>query len=269
MRIPKYQDKTLSEVFPDVLPPGYGGIFRYIENPPWSEWNIPTNELDFIYILNRSGDKLISPMLHKILGDDEYFTVTQMQFIAALIFDILNPQWSKLFATYDVTYNPIYNFSITKQITETHTDTSSGTKTKGTTEARTLNTSDARTIDRGVVDQSDRSAYNSSTYQPVDKVTSDEDTTDTLLKTGTDTLVYSGSDQDSQSGSGGYTINETRSGFNGNYMYQTAIKLDRELWMDNYFDFVFATVDKLLTIPIYPADNHCIGYAVPRGYPYI
>ena len=269
MRKPKHPDKTLLDVFPEVLLDGYGGIFRYMENPPWAAWDIPSNIPDWWYFLNRSGDKLISPFLHRFLGDDEIFSVTKMQEIATTLQQLLGPQWEKLFATYDLEYNPIYNFSITKQITETHNDSSSGTKTKGTTETRTLNTSDARTINRDVVDQSDRSAYNASTYSPVDKVTSGEDTTDTLLKTGTDTLAHTGADLESNQGAGGYTINETRSGFNGNYMYQSVIKLDRELWQNNYFDYVFATVDKILTIPIYPADNHQIGYANMRGYPYI
>lgn len=269
MRIPKHPDRTILEVFPEVLLDGYGGVFRYMDNPPWAEWNIDSTTLDWIYFLNRSGDKLISPFLTHLLGDDEVFSVAKMEQIASALLQLLGDQWAKLFATYDLEYNPIYNFSITKQITETHNDSSSGTKTKGTTETRTLNTSDARTIARDVVDQSDRSAYNSATYSPVDKVTSGEDTTDTLLKTGTDTLAHTGADLESNSGTGGYTINETRSGFNGNYMYQSVIKLDRDLWQVNYFDYVFATADKILTIPIYPADPHRIGYATMRGYPYV
>ncbi len=267
MRKPKHPDKTLLEVFPEVMVED--GIFRYMTNPPWSEWNLDTDTLDWMYFLGRSGDKLISPLLHNLLGDDEVFSIAKMQALARMLEDYLSNQWAKMFVTYDLEYNPIYNFSIIKTIVETHNDSSYGTKTKGTSETRTLNTSDARTINRDATDQADRSAYNSSTYQPVDKVITNDDTTDTLLKTGTDTLAHSGADTDAQNGNGGYNITENRSGFNGNYMYQSVIKLDRELWQVNYFDFVFATVDKLLTIPIYPADNHYTGFPYTRGYPYI
>lgn len=267
MRVPKIPRKTLIEVFPKV--DDYDGIFRYMSNPPWTNWNIPTNILDYFYFWERSGDKSISPFLAHNLNSDGELTQVKMQWLATIISEMYYPMWAKLFGTYDLTYNPIYNFSLTKSITETHNDTDNGTHTKGTTEARTLNTSDARTIARDVEEMADRSAYNASTYSPVDKVTTDEDTTDTLLKTGTDTLVHSGSNTDNVTNNGGYTISESRSGFNGNYLYQSAIKSDRELWQVNYFEKIFYDVDSILTLPIYTADPHLRGYAVSRGYPYI
>ena len=268
MRISKYPRKTLIEVFPSIEVAD--GIFRYLPSlQPWSDWVIVGYMLDRFYFWERSGDKPISPFLARHLNSDGELTQAKMQIIADMIAARFYPIWTKLFATYDLDYNPIYNFSLTKSITETHNDTDAGTHTKGTTEARTLNTSDARTIARDVGEMADRSAYNSSTYSPVDKVTTDEDTTDTLLRTGTDTMVHSGSNTDNVTNNGGYTISETRGGFNGNYMYQAAIRADRELWQVDYFEKVFSDVDTLLTLPIYTADPHFRGYAVSRGYPYI
>lgn len=268
MRIPKIPRKTLIEVFPQVEL--LDGIFRYMPSTePWSDWAIADYMLDKFYFWERSGDKPISPFLARHLNSDGELTQSKMEAIADMIAARYYPIWEKLFATYNLTYNPIYNFSLTKSITETHSDSDSGTHTKGTTETRTLNTSDARTIARDIGEMADRSAYNASTYSPVDKVTTDEDTTDTLLKTGTDATVYSGSDTDSANNYGGYTVSETRSGFNGNYMYQSAIKADRELWQVDYFEKIFSDVDSLLTLPIYTADPHFRGYAVSRGYPYI
>lgn len=283
MRVPKIPRKTLIEVFSHVDEDD--GIFRYMASPPWSEWTLSTDTLDVVYFWSRSGDKLISPFIARLLDSDGELSVTKMRSIASIISELYYPIWAKLFATYDVEYNPIYNFSITKSVMETHNDSDSASHSKGTSEsrtlntsdARTLNTSDARTIDRDVGEQADRSAYNASTYSPVDKVTTAEDTTDTLrrtgtdtlLKTGTDTLRYTGTDTDSMTNMGGYTISETRSGFNGNYMYQAALESDRKLWMASYFEKIFADVDELLTLPIYAADPHYRGYAVSRGYPYI
>lgn len=266
MRVRKTPRISLIEFFPAIS--DGGGLFRYMSNPPWAEWSLSTTTLDNLYFLGRSGDKDISPLLYRWLGDSEW-TQQKMEEFAAFILEYFENPWTKLFGTYDVTYNPIYNFSLTKSITETHNDTDSGTHTKGTTEARTLNTSDARTIARDVGETADRSAYNASTYSPVDKVTTDEDTTDTLLKTGTDTMVHSGSNTDSTTNNGGYTISENRSGYNGNYLYQQALKADRELWQINYFERIFSDIDSLLTLPIYSADPHFRGYAVSRGYPYI
>ena len=268
MRMPRSPRRRLIEIFPHVE--DYDGIFRYLPSPyPWSDWLILSNALDYFYFWERSGDKTISPFLSRFLNDDGELTQARMQTIAEFISQRYYPLWGKLFATYNLTYNPIFNFSVTKSITETHNDTDNGTHTKGTTDTRTLNTSDARTIARDVGEQADRSAYNASTYSPVDKVTTDEDTTDNLLKTGTDTMAHTGADTDNVTNNGGYTISETRSGFNGNYLYQTAIKSDRELWQIDYFEKIFSDMDNLLTLPIYAADPHFRGYAVSRGYPYI
>lgn len=271
MRKSKYPDKILSEVYPDIfdteLP---GGIFLYMDStPPWNEWDITSSTLDAWFFYNHSGDKLISPFLHKVLADDEQLNQLKMELVASYLSEVYYPKWAKLFATFDLEYNPIHNYSATKTIAETHTDTGTSSATKGTTDTRTYNVSDNRQIDRDVTETADRSAYNSSTYSPVDKVVTEDNTRDVNTKTGTDTLGRTGTDTGSESKSGGYNITETRGGSAGGYMYQDMIKKDRDLWIISYFDYVFSDIDKLLTLPIYPADEHRNIRWLPYGYPMI
>lgn len=265
MRTSQYPEITLIEVYPHIE--DMDGLFRYMENVPWIEaWEIPSNVVDYLYFWENSGDKLISPFLHHFLDSNHELTTAKMRQIAGIIESMLLPKWVKLFKTYDLEYNPLYNYSATKHIAESHSDTGTSSSTKGTTDTRTFNTSDARTINRDVDEQADKSAFDSSTYSPVDKVITSDDSTDTLLKTGTDTLGRTGTDTGSESKSGSYTIDETRGGAAGGYMYQDMIRKDRELWQESFFKTVFKDVDIILTLPIYPAEPHSATWFPYQGY---
>lgn len=267
MRESKYPQKTILNIYPET-PELFSLVSANVI--PWREWNISGASIDSLYFFNHSGDKLASPYMFRILGDNNTFSVTQETQIANLIKDVFFPIWERLFADYDTEFNPLQNFTYSKEITETHNDSGSGTHTKGTSETRTLNLQDSRTADRDVEEQADRSAYNSSTYQPVDKIhTDDVVNSDITNKTGTDTLAHTGSDSDSNSSSGGYHITEARSGFNGAYPYQDIIRKDRELWMDNYFNKIFRDIDTILALPVYPADVHRVIPWSVIGYPNI
>lgn len=265
MRTPKWTDLTLIEVFPDWKT---GELFSQLNSPPWAAWNITGVYLDWEYFANRSGDKLISPLIHRLLTDGELSTLDKAALVT-LIKDKFYPQWEKLFSTYNLQYNPLNNFSQTKHTEETHGDTFDGTYTKGTTDTRTLDTQDERTIEHDMTESADRSAYNASTYSPVDKVTTDEDTGDTTTHTGTDTVVHSGEDTEGTTNEGSYTIDETKNGASGSYMLQDMIRKDRELWQENYFEHIFNDLDSLLTLPIYPAENHQFPLFFGYGYPNI
>lgn len=276
MRKSKLPSLTLSEVYPAIFfspVPVAGGIFFFydaLEDLPWASWEVDGRFLDRIYFANHSGDKLISPYLNGYYQSSHSTRLPEMtqRDIALELYSMFKEPWTRLFNDYDMEYNPLYNFSQTKDITETHNDSDSGTHTKGTSETRTVNLQDRRTADRDVDEQSDRSAYNSSTYQPVDKIhTDDIINNDTTQKTGTDTLAHTGADTESKSNTGGYHITESRSGFNGAYPYQDIIKKDRELWMDNYFEKIFKDIDSVLTLPIYPADVHSVFPWPIIGYP--
>lgn len=278
MRKSKLPSLTLIDVYPSVffspssIPGGLFSFYDDLEDLPWGSWEVDGRSLDRLYFVNHSGDKLISPYLNGYYksGNEQKLSIPNQMAIALELYSIFKEPWTRLFDDYNLQYNPLHNFTQSKDITETHNDSGSGTHTKGTSETRTLNLQDTRTADRDLDEQADRSAYNASTYQPVDKVhTDDVINNDTTQKTGTDTLAHSGADTESNSNSGGYHITETRSGFNGAYPYQDIIRKDRELWMDNYFDKVFRDIDSILTLPIYPADVHSVFPWPLIGYPNI
>lgn len=273
MRQTKYPRILLSELFPDIMPPqGLDGIFRYMNDVPWDDWQeygVTGNGLDVRYVYSHSGDKYISPFLSKFLSSDNTLSNDSMRAIASYLANFFRPKWIKLFSTFDLEYNPINNFSYTKSVVETHGDTASGTYTKNTVDTRTLNTQDNRQTHSEGTNQADKSAYNSEYYSPVDKETDSSTGSDILSKTGTDALAHTGSDSDSSSKEGGYTISESKTGSIGNYMFQDMIKKDRDLWIIDYFNYIFKDVDSMLTLSVYPADTHHARIFRAYGYPNI
>lgn len=263
MRKPKYPEITLIDIWHKEPQ-----LFQLMSI---EDWNAELKaQMDMLYFYSHSGDKLAAPFVHHFLAtDDDELSAEAVASIAENLMGIFSNQWARLWAAYNLEYNPLNNFSSTEQVDETHQDDDTETHTKGTSDTRTLNTTDTRQADRDVDEQSDRSAYNASTYQPVDKVhTDDIINNDTLRKTGTDTMAHTGEDLDDKYNEGEYHITKTRSGNSGAYPYQDIIRKERELWRTNYFEQVFRDVDSILTLPIYPADEHWGAYW-RFGYPNI
>lgn len=267
MRTPTPPEKSLIEIFPNWLTDG--AIFSQLTcPPPWKSWDVSALALDVMYIGNISGEKLASPLLRRLLDSDGTISQASMAILVDYISDTMYPQWEKLFATYNIHYNPLHNHSEFSRTLENHRDEGAKTLTKGTQSSRTTSTNEHTDIDDDSTQQSDRSAYNATTYAPVDKITTNTDTDKTVAYQGLDSTVHSGSDSEASNNKGGYSITKTSSGFNGNYTYQRVLRDDRELWKANYFDIVFSHLDNILTIPIYQAESRPrIGYS--RGYPYI
>lgn len=235
MWIPKHKRITLNEAFADLNP--NGAIFVHLTNPPWGD-DIDLELLDIDYVINHSGDKLISPIVHGFIGLDELVTQTGRYRLARLVEAKFYPIWTKLWETYDIEYDPLKNYSMTETATTAETGTDSNTITYGGTQDRTIN----RT---GSVDDS-RYGFNSVTAVPVDGSSSTESTLDGVVNGGSDTSR--GTDTKNIS----YT--RSRNGFNGLSSYQELINKDRALWVTDYFSKVYHDLDLLLTLPVYPAD---------------
>ena len=235
MWIPKYKRITLYEAFADLNP--NGAIFTYLENPPWGS-DIDPELLDIDYFFNHSGGKLVSPIVHWFTGTDDLVTQTGRYRLARLVEAKYYPIWTKLWATYDIEYDPLKNYSMAEMATTAEAGTDSNTITYGGTQNRTIN----RT---GSVDDS-RYGFNSATAVPVDGSSSTESTLDGVVNGGSDT----------SSGTDTKNINYSRSrtGFNGLTSYQDLIRKDRDLWLTDYFSKVYRDLDLLLTLPVYPAD---------------
>lgn len=120
--------KTLSETL------GEHKIFTRLMTAhtlPWSEDNSITGELlDFEYIFNQSGDKIISPAVKKNLTDGELGT-TEFNKLCDVAYMMYNKRWSRLWEILTAEFNPIENYSMeeTKTINYGKVDTNSGTDT--------------------------------------------------------------------------------------------------------------------------------------------
>ena len=84
-----------------------------------------------------------------------------------------------------IEYNPLENYDRTEDYTDTYNKgiTTSARRDSGNT--KTFDNEDKRTVDLTTVTETEVSAYDSSTYQPSEKVTVDNDGTDTMNYSGT------------------------------------------------------------------------------------
>ena len=89
-----------------------GGIFVLLTNPPWAEQNITPSLLDMDYFGNHSGEKPISPLVHKLLDSDDTVGLEARTQLAALVMAKFYQPWKKLYDTYYVNYDPLVNYDM-------------------------------------------------------------------------------------------------------------------------------------------------------------
>ena len=164
------------------------GIFTRImtaHEVPWNEDTTITGELlDFEYIYNQSGDKIISPAVEKNLEDDELGT-TQFNKLCDVAYMMYNKRWARLWEILTAEFNPLQNYDMSESRTINYgkIDTNSGTDT-------TLRTG---------TDTHAESGTNTLLMTGTD--THAESGKDTVKNTGTDNVVKSGSEATVKTGS--------------------------------------------------------------------
>lgn len=220
--------EKLENVFDDAFT---NGIFNALEayEIPWKSI-IDAGVLDFEYFGNISGAKRISPLISKILEKDNANVLSQARIsqLAEMLYSINHENWAREWATILVEYNPINNYDMTEESTET-TDRDaqqSNTGTQGIASNDTTN--------NGVYGFNSENAVNSDV------------TTETGNTTRTDNLSQSLSDDST------VTRELHRSGNIGVTTTQQMIQSERELYTWNFFyKIVFPALDKILTLPLY------------------
>lgn len=231
--------KRLNEVFPVTLLEN--GIFKeiYMElgtsNPFTRE--IAYNEINLQYHFNNSGDKIISPLVKKLLGDKNELSQSDRTELAKIIVGLYKLKWSNLFETLYLEYNPISNYDMTE--TETintendYNSTSSNDSeqtnntTKTTTDSTTTNASRTDTTtnnltERTEVDNTDTtnntytgtdtnnvSAFNSTSFENKMQDSSTNTTQNTLTQDGTTVRTNTGTSSISSEGINTTTGNTT------------------------------------------------------------
>ena len=229
--------KRLSEVLGDTQ-----NIFTRImtaHEVPWNEDESITGALlDFEYINNQSGDKIVSPAVEKALTSGQ-LSDTSFNTLCDVAWMMYNKRWSRLWEILTAEFNPIENYSMTDIHTFEHgkKETNTGTDTTRRTGTDTV----THTGDN----ENKVSAFNSSSYQDSAKVT--QNTTDLDTRNMNDALEHG----HVITNSGVDTERTTRSGNIGVTTSQQMAQSSIDLWKWNYFYDIFRDVDSIFTITTY------------------
>lgn len=259
--------KRLNDVFPGWLTGS--GIFAAMQafDVPWADLTIES-QLDLEYHGNISGEKLVSPLVNKLISGDT-LTEAQKDQLAEVIVKVCGTNWIKQWETLSAQYNPIENYSMTEEMsndetttvygkTRTRTDNLSHTKTGTETEAPDI--TETQTPELTNETANTVHGFNSAEGVPTGEQTQKATGTNTMKQTGTDTRTYNTTDADTgtQTDNDGGTDKQTRnykltrSGNIGVTTSQQMLTSERNLWMWYYFyEVVFPDIDRVLTIPIY------------------
>ena len=157
------------------------GIFTDLDSlsPPWKNTEDTSANTQLIKNLNmayhgsHSGDKNISPIVHKFLTSEDTNTRGKL---ANIIFTMFADKWSKLWDALEIEYNPLENYNMREIETPaeiTHTTTPAETTETITPAETTETTKPAKTTTENEV-----SAFNSSGYSDNEKTTITGDNND-------------------------------------------------------------------------------------------
>lgn len=229
--------KRLSEVLGDTQK-----IFTRImtvHQVPWNEDEDITGALlDFEYLSNQSGDKIISPAVEKALSSG-VLSDTSFNTLCDVAWMMYNKRWARLWEILTAEFNPIENYSMTDTHTFEHgkIETNSGTDTTRRTGTDTVTHTGSN--------ENEVSAFNSSTYEDAAKVT--QNTTDLDTRNMNDALEHG----HVITNSGVDTERTTRSGNIGVTTSQQMAQSSIDLWKWNYFYDIFRDIDSIFTITTY------------------
>lgn len=204
------------------------GIFTDLQtlDVPWQSETISTT-LDIAYHSNH-GERIISPLVKKLLNTSGELTSANRAKIASIIFTLFNENWTKLYNTLSLEYNPINNYDMSES--ETYQGANGYTKTN----TGTMTDATGNTVTGGVF------GFNSST----ESVPADENVSDGL-NTHTNNLT------ETDSGNNSFVRTLERSGNIGVTTSQQMIESERDLWKWNFYESVFNDIDSVLTLKIY------------------
>ena len=225
----------LNSVFSDWMLDG--GIFHFLQNTdvPWKDAEI-SKQLDLYFHGNVAGERIISPLVRKILVDDA-LTDDAASTLANIIFSIYGKSWQSLYDTLSFEYNPIQNYSMTEIMDNDNTVTEYGKEVSHSG-------SDTSRPDLSVETEQGVYGFNSTTA-----VNSD---IQSQKSTGSQSIEYGSKDTDSGSDTTTRNYKLTREGNIGVTTSQQMIQSERDLWLWNFFlDVVFPNVRDVLTIYIY------------------
>lgn len=216
--------KRVNDIFPNWVT---SGIFAVLENysVPW-KGAVDSQSLDVAYHGQRSGDKLVSTLVGKLLQDDA-LSVDNAKLIAMAMVATYGTNWSKMWDTLSFQYNPIENYSMTE--TEDTTSTDTGTVATDNNTESSSNQTNANSV------------YG---FNSAEGVGSD-------TQTGSGKTTVAGTETEMRNLGSTAKRELKRSGNIGVTTSQQMIESERQLWEWYFYDIVFADIDKMLTLQIY------------------
>ena len=226
----------LNDVFTDWLTGD--GIFTDLNefSVPWKTGE--ETDADLIKNLNmayhgsHSGDKNISPIVHKFLTSEDAETRTKL---AGIIYTMFSDKWSKLWDAFNAEYNPIENYCTTEHEERDDVTTREGSDTL------TMTGTDVNVLEGNT--ENEVSGFNSPDY--VNDAKNSQESTNTETRGMTDTTTHDTTD----TLDGERTL--TRSGNIGVTTSQQMLQSEIELRKWIYFNSVFNDIDTILTLSIY------------------
>ena len=199
-----------------------GGIFATLTGTPWdNDPDVDKTALDIEYFGNHSGLKESSPLVEKMTDwpNDEQIDGTELTRLQTIIINKYGLSWSRLWDAMQLVYNPLENYNMKEKTTP------------GVVTTRRENT------DLNVANGANGNVYgfNSSSAVPASSSNGTSRTTGDKAKNYSEES-RTGFDQLERSGNIGVTTSQQ--------MLQSEIDVRRT----QFFDIVFANVDKILTI---------------------
>ena len=208
---------------------------------PWSEDESITDALlDFEYINNYSGRKIISPAVSNNLGTDGKITAAGFEKLCDVCYMMFNKKWTRNWTILNMEYNPIENYAMNEHTVLTRDNKESHSGTDSNVRTGSVGVSASSSGENKV------SAFNSSEYQPADSSTGSGSNTTTFNNlTDAETHGHIIDNDDTE------TTDHTRTGNIGVTTSQQMAESDLQLWRWNFFYEVFADIDNVFTVSTY------------------
>lgn len=249
----------LTDVFPEWLTGG--GIFALLEaqvNPPWAD-AINGASLDVEYFGNRSGSKPCAPLIYKLVEDGKLSEENRDKLVTA-VWNRYGKNWTALYQTTIAEYNPIENYNMRELSKLSDTVINEYGKTNTISNSREANNNTSLNMENTTEDA--YSGFNTTTPLPTDSNKSNSESFGTGHETSTDSTT-------STDGGADETIKNImsdvqRSGNIGVTTSQQLLQSERELWLWNFADSMFADVDTMLTLAVFD-HSECINIIKPLG----
>lgn len=236
---------------------GIFSVLSKVGTMPWSGIeSISDVSLDLEYFGNHSGGKFCAPIVKHFIKDGSV-PEAQRESIASILISKYLFNWQRLWDTNVVKYEPIHNYNMyeTRNLvrSEDESRTTDGTLQKTGTD--TLQHGMTETITHGRTNDELTSRYGLNTEgspKPSDDVKTTEGGTTRTTDSGSDTTQHNTTDTNSvketRDNDGMETESTHRYGNIGVTTSQKMLSDEREVWMWNFFDQVFADLDKELAL---------------------